>query len=398
MFILVSQVLIHALFVEYQVPGSKILGLVCDNCNTNLSAAEILKPLLPLSRRYPCWSHVANNTGKKFRTPLVDEFFVLYVALFSMSAKMRMAWKARFGKFPKGYNSIRWYCKLECLTEAYDSGWIEALYPFLQSPELAVVADNTTVEKMLAWLRDDTDRRALRFLAELAVFLDLGSHLAGLCYTLEGDGPLILYAYDKIMTVEVNLRSQYATTGLRCQALLQRYPDDIAMLSAHMRLTLEPAHTYLVKRIFNNGKFVYAMDIMKGVRYWDPAKLVAVHRDGDQSNASIEAIMGDVAKIPFLTAATRAFLLSEFSSYYAAARNYVPIDPPDPTAFFQVPAHVTAFPTWCSEFEKVVLLQTSEGTVERCFSDFGNVQNSGQESRTEETLCAAVCARYNARS
>lgn len=339
-----------------------------------------------------------NNAGKKFKTPLVDVFFVLYVSLFSMSAKMRMAWKAQFGKFPKVYNNIRWYCKLECLLEAFDMGWIDQLFKFLTSPGIVNVKDNITVDNMLAWLRDDTDRKSLRFLAELAVFLDMGTHLMQLCSYLEGDGPLILFAYDKITSLEVKLRSQFATTGIRRQALLQRSPDEIAVLSAWMRLALEPVHAYVAERIFNGGKFAYAMDIMKGTRCWDPSKLVAIHREDDQSQASVASIMDEVSRIPFLTAPTQALLLSEFSSYYAAARDYVPNDPPDPTSFFMLAANRESFPTWCAEFQRVVLLQTSEGTVERCFSDFGNVQNASQASRIEETLSAAVCARYNARA
>jgi hypothetical protein len=383
--------------VKYQIGTSKILGLVCDNCNTNIAAAAFLKPLLPFGQRYPCWSHVCNNAGKKFNAPRLDEFFVLFVALFSMSAKMRVAWKTRFGKFPKGYNNIRWYCKHDCLLEAYENVWIDNLFAFLRSPDVAGLKDNVTVDKMLNWLGDDANRKWFHFMAEIAVFLDMGTHLTSTCYYLEGDGPLILFAYDKLSALEVNLRSQFATTGTRCQALLQRFPDESALLSAQMRLSLEPVHSYIVKRIMGNGKFVYAMDVMKGARYWNPSRLVELHRAGEQSQASITNIMKEVSHIPFITPATRALLLNEFSSYYAAARDYVASDPPDPTPFFGSLANRNSFPTWCAEFEKVVLLQTSEGTVERCFSDFGNVQGSSQESRLEETYCGAVCARYNAR-
>lgn len=310
---------------------------------------------------------------------------------------MRVAWKDRFGKFPKRYNGIRWYCKYECLLEAYDNGWIDQLVLFLRSPDVHNVSGNVAVEKMLSWLSDDANSKWFHFMAELAVFLDLGTCLASTCYFLEGDGPLVLYAYRKLTTLEVNLRSQFATTGVRCHALLQRYPAEAAVLSARMQLALAPVHAYVVKRIMGDGQFVPAMNIMKGARYWDPSQLVALHRAGDQSQASVTSIMDEVAYIPFMNPKTHALLLSEFSSYYAAARDYVEADPPDPSPFFQRPANLNSFPTWCAEFQKVVLLQTSSGTVERCFSDFGNVHGPSQDSRMEETMCCAVRARYNAR-
>src|SRR5688500_4083317 len=91
---------------------------------------------------------------------------------------------------------------------------------FLASPAITEMRlmDNSSVDKMIAWFRDDTNQWK-KFLAEICVYLDLGHHLVSACYKLEGDGPLILYGYDLLTAVEVSLRSQYAAMGTRAQAL-----------------------------------------------------------------------------------------------------------------------------------------------------------------------------------
>jgi hypothetical protein len=124
---------------------------VCDNCNTNLAAANQFLPLLPNAVRLPCWSHVTNNSGEKFAVPQLDEFFLLYTALFSYSSKMRIAWKFRFGVFARAHSATRWYSMYEVLKQAYDGGWIRQLLIFLSSPECAEFADNSSVKKMLEW-------------------------------------------------------------------------------------------------------------------------------------------------------------------------------------------------------------------------------------------------------
>ncbi len=247
-------------------------------------------------------------------------------------------------------------------------------------------------------LREGANDRDLDFQCQLRVYLDCGQHLVSACYLLEGDGPLILKGFDLLNTVEVNLRSQGAAVGHRTSAYLAARTSDAnkATAAAKMRLALAPAHAYLVSKI---AAFTQSMAVMKAARYWDPARLVALHRDGEQTAASIDAIIIDIQVLKWLTPLQIAALKSEFLSYYACARDFNPgrDEAKAFVAFFSHPDHSSKFPTFCEQYFNVILLQTSEGTVERSFSDFKNIQQSNQESRMEETLCAATMARYNAR-
>lgn len=128
-----------------------ILAMVCDNCNTNLAACNLFVPLLPVGMRLPCWSHVTNNSGDKFLTPLVDEFFLLYTALFSHSSKMKTAWKLRFGRIAIAHSAVRWYSKYEVLKQAFDEGWVESLFDFLLSDAVSDLRENASVTKMIEW-------------------------------------------------------------------------------------------------------------------------------------------------------------------------------------------------------------------------------------------------------
>jgi hypothetical protein len=230
--------------------------------------------------------------------------------------------------------------------------------------------------------------------------LDVGRYLAEACYVLEGDGYLILRGYEMLNSVEVNLRQQGATTGARCQTYIASVAGRGGEATARMRLALQPVHTYFAAKIFT--KFLQSMDIMRAARYWDPRRLVDLHRAANQTEAHLAEVIAHLSALLWLDAATKQLLLAEFQSYYAAAREFgIPDgdDDFDPhfQRFFLDADHVRSFPTWCDQFFNVVLLQTSEGTVERSFSDFTNIQNANQSLRTEETLATAVKARYNAR-
>ncbi len=212
--------------------------------------------------------------------------------------------------------------------------------------------------------------------------MDIGRYLAEACYVLEGDGYLILRGYEMLNSVEVNLRQQGATTGARCQTYIASVAGRGGEATARMRLALQPVHKYFAAKIFT--KFLQSMDIMRAARYWDPRRLVDLHRAANQTEAHLAEVIAHLSALLWLDAATKQLLLdNDFDPHFLR--------------FFLDADHVRSFPTFCDQFFNVVLLQTSEGTVERSFSDFTNIQNANQSLRMEETLATAVKARYNAR-
>ncbi len=232
----------------------------------------------------------------------------------------------------------------------------------------------------------------------MRVFLDVGHHLVSACYTLEGDGPLILKGYDIIQSVEGNLRSQSAALGARATSYLATLPTDASRDTAvaRMRVSLAPVHRYFSEKMTID--FAQSVGIMKAARYWNPATFVQLHRSRDQTDASINTMIEEISILKWI-APHIVDLKAQALSYYTAAKDFGPGDDEVAalTAFFRKKEHTELFPTFCSQYFDVILLQTSEGTVERSFSDFSSVQSSEQEARMEESLCAATMSRYNAR-
>lgn len=139
--------------VKYKIPSAKLLGTVSDNCATNLKLGRMFQPLHPNGFRLPCWCHVIDNAGNLFLTPVLDQFFTLYTAVFSHSAKMKVLWKAHFGKVPRSHSATRWFSKYEVIKEAFDKGWIANMREFLGSAAVAEadVLPNASVRSMIAW-------------------------------------------------------------------------------------------------------------------------------------------------------------------------------------------------------------------------------------------------------
>ena len=94
----------HCLANEYQINGDMVVAAMRDGAATNGVAVRKLKVLYPNLFDVTCFSHTANNAGRRFEFPALDEFGHLWVQLFSHSHKAKLMWKQRTDTSRKSFS------------------------------------------------------------------------------------------------------------------------------------------------------------------------------------------------------------------------------------------------------------------------------------------------------
>ena len=129
---------------------------------------------------------------------------------------------------------------------------------------------STTTRKLLAIIENAASMRKLQM--ELAVTVDTMEPFVQATYDLEGDGPLVLYTYQKI-------KSLYAHITLRHHPNVVAVADNLAQGSAERKAQLvnyantcyPPAYSYFKEKFDIDLK--KAMDAFRSERYLLPHKI-----------------------------------------------------------------------------------------------------------------------------
>ena len=121
----------------------------------------------------------------------LTEFISWWISLFSHSPKSKLLWKAQTGKAMTTFSATHWWSKFEVMKQLLE--YFEEIEPFLRN--------NTDIgpslrPKLLGFL--GSSQKKVFFQIELAAVVDWGQHFVTACYTLEGDGPLVLSCYETI--------------------------------------------------------------------------------------------------------------------------------------------------------------------------------------------------------
>ena len=83
--------------VEYSIRPGLLLAPMKDGASVNRAALEQVKFYFPQLLDITCFSHTIDNVGKHFEFRVLDRLAQLWAAMFSHSAAVRLAWKARTG-------------------------------------------------------------------------------------------------------------------------------------------------------------------------------------------------------------------------------------------------------------------------------------------------------------
>lgn len=144
-----------------------------------------------------CFAHTIDHVGEKMNTPTLNEFMTSWISLFSHSPKERLIWRSQSGISILSYSTTRWWSKFELMKQVHDMfGDISA---FLRNEELPVIS----TKKLLAIIDDMPSLRKLK--TELAMTIDAMEPFVKATYELEGDGPLVLYAYQRLSSLYAHI-------------------------------------------------------------------------------------------------------------------------------------------------------------------------------------------------
>ena len=161
-----AQVLMERLFTELKFRGRQLIGAMRDGPSVNGAAIARLRDFMPNLVDVTCFSHMSDNVGKRFETPVLDEFGQHWVRLFSSSCKAKLLWAERTGCTPKSYSETRWWSRWEVYKRLLEC--FSKVRPFLD--DNTAVAPKVT-QHLRAMMDDEKQLQLLKL--ELAAIIDL---------------------------------------------------------------------------------------------------------------------------------------------------------------------------------------------------------------------------------
>ena len=170
---------------ELGISGDRLVATMHDHAAVNNVAMQMVKILYPNVINIGCFLHTLARVGEKFHTPILDEFFKVWIGMFARSPKIKLAWKTKTSLSIPSYSCTRCWSKWEVLRHLHDT--FGDVYSILHDSELP-----PTKLKLLSILDDLPQNRKLHM--ELAITVDAGEPFVKSTYRLEGDGPLALIA------------------------------------------------------------------------------------------------------------------------------------------------------------------------------------------------------------
>ena len=86
--------------------SGNLLATMRNKCTLNSVAMKVVYPhVLDVG----CFCHTPKSTGKKFKTPTLEEFTKLWISLFTHSHKARIVWKSTTGTLIHTCSDTLWW-------------------------------------------------------------------------------------------------------------------------------------------------------------------------------------------------------------------------------------------------------------------------------------------------
>ena len=166
------------------------------------------------------FSHTLDLIGKNFSTPVLSDFYTLWLSLFSHSPKTKMLWKEQTGRAMPTFSKTRWWSRWEVLHH------IMLLFgdvkPFLTKNSDIGPSLRPKLLDMLHHLPT-----VIQWKVELAIVIDFGEQFVKSTYNLEGDGALIVTCYEEILKLQALVHSSYYQN---LEAVIQSFSQGNAII------------------------------------------------------------------------------------------------------------------------------------------------------------------------
>ena len=176
---------------------------------------------------------------------------------------------------------------------------------------------SATTRKLLSIVDDAASLRKLKI--ELAATVDAMEPFVKATYDLEGDGPLILYAYQKISSLYAHITLEHHPNILAvADDLAQGSGSHKAQLINYTKTCYHPAYSYFKEKFDKDLK--KAIEAFTAARYFLPSKI-------DELRPTISDI-DSLKSFPFLDSTLLAEMKTELADYIAAAEGVVECQSP----------------------------------------------------------------------
>jgi len=233
----IARELVTVLSTELSISPDKVVGAMRERALVNNVAMRTISAIFNLLMDMPCFSHTIDHVGEHMNTPILEEFMKYWISLFSHSPKARLAWKTQTGLSIRSYSPTRWWSKFEMIHQLHDT--FGDVPQFLQSAELPI----TTTAKLLRIIDDQPTYR--KFKVELATTVDAMQPFVKATYSLEGDGPLALQAYQIVSSLYNHISLQhYPNLGAVAHQLSQGSVTRENQLVAYGNACCAPAYAF----------------------------------------------------------------------------------------------------------------------------------------------------------
>jgi len=302
----VARELLSVLSTEYGIASSNLLAAMHDRASVNTAAVRTLKVLYPNLLDIGCYSHTIDHVGDNFDTPILHEFGILWVSLFSHSPHARLLWRTRTGHSMCSYNKTRWWSRWEAYKQLLTS--FGDVTPFL---EQETTLAPTTRQRLLSITQDTQKNQKLQL--ELAAVIDAGNPFVRATYKLEGDGALVFGCFDVLSSLAASMQTGHYPNLTAVSAQLSA--GNLSLVQQFLqygRSYVQPGLDYFLDRF--RGDLRSSVTAFKAARLFVPQKITEMQPDA----SAIDALTA----FPFLADATTLHhLKTELPDYLAIAQD-----------------------------------------------------------------------------
>ena len=371
----IARELVSVLPVQYDVGSSSLIAAMRDRASVNNVAVSFVRVMYPSILDIGCLSHIIDNSGDQFNTPILNEFLTAWIQLFSLSLKARLIWKDRTGVAVKSYSKTRWWSKWEVANQIMNL--FGDVQPFLECSEDVGLATRAKMKEILV----NPHSKALLQL-ELAVTIDVGHPFVQATYRLEGDGTLALSCYEELGKLLQGIRIAHFPNVARIAKLLSQGQAHVAQqYMQYASSCVKPGFDYIQSKY--HGDLQAAVAVFKAARLFNPHRVVDLQPD-------LNAI-DSVAAFPFLNSSDiLSNLRAELPQYLARATDIS--QQTESVDWWQ--RNSPDLPHWSNAARQVLHVQPS-AIAERLFSLLNGTFSDLQDSSLQDYIETSLMLQFN---
>ncbi|CAB4023964.1 RNA-directed DNA polymerase from transposon BS [Paramuricea clavata] len=380
----VAREIISVLAREYGVATELPVATMRDRASVNNVAVRTIKVIFPNILDIGCFSHTLDHVGEKFDTPVLTKFIKHWVSLFAHSPHAKLLWKDRTGKSLTTYSPTRWWSQWECIKQD-----LFLFYPHVTA-FLTANRDTGTAPATTRKLLDIIANSEAKLKIEIAATVDAGEPFVKKTYSLEGDGPLVLEAYDAIIELAncVRLMHMPNVTQISSELAATDGPDqrDQEQWQDYACQCVQPGFNYFLDTFANADNLSQPLSCFKAARLVDPRRV----NDLVPTVADVK----ELGNFTFISNTDLDGLVAELPAYLAASTG---VHNDDILAWWK--RHEDVLPRWSREARKIFLCQPSSAAAERAFSLLKASFNEHvqQDSALEDYIETSLMLQYNGR-